>query len=317
MARRAACLMRRWAAVLVGVAPAAVVLVLVLSWRERLPAQLATHWTLGDRPDGFTARDEFIDGWAVATVAAVSIAAVVTLSIRRGRRVGAMVTGAVSAFMASLGLLVSLPNLDLADPQEAEIGWAAMLPIPLMVGFAGLAWWVHGRPNEPARSATRPPAAELPRLAPGEPASYTETMTNWVFVAAMLALFIVIGVVESARDSPWLGLEFVVLGLGLAWFGRTTVRAVDTGLTLSSGPIRHRISIDELVGARVLDRVRPVSEFGGWGLRYTRRTIALVPRSGPAVEAARTERRRVVITCRDPSRLAAVLNTLADRRFGN
>lgn len=309
--------MRRWAAVLVAVAPAAVVLVLVLSWRERFPARLATHWTLGDRPDGFMGRDAFIDGWAVATVAAVSIAAVVTLSIKRGRRSAAMITGAVSAFMASLGLLVSLPNLDLADPQEAEIGWAAMLPIPLMVGFAGLAWWIHGRPDEPARLATRPPAAELPRLAPGDPASYTETTTNWIFVAAMLALFIVIGVVVSIRDSPWLGLEFAILGLGLAWFGRTTVRAVDTGLTLSSGAIRIRVPINELVGARVLDGVHPLREFGGWGLRYTLRTIALVQRSGLAVEAARTERRRVVITCHDPRRLAAVLNSLADRRFGN
>lgn len=309
--------MRRWAAVLAGVAPAAVVLVLVLSWRERLPAQLATHWTLGDRPDGFTGRDAFIDGWAVATVAAVSIAAAVTLSLPRGRQVAAMVTGALSGFLASLGLLVVLPNLDVADPQQAQVSWQAALPIPLMIGFAGLAFWIHGRPDEPTRPATGPPAADLPRLAPGDPARYGESATNWGFAAAVLALFTVLGVVVSVLVTPWLGIEFVALGLVLAWFARGGVHAGDGELTLSSGPFRHRVPISELIGSRVLDEVRPFSEFGGWGLRYTRRTIALVPRSGPAVEAARTDRRRVVVTCRDPSRLAAVLNTLADRRFGN
>jgi hypothetical protein len=301
---------------LVAVAPAAVVLVLVLSWRERLPAQLATHWTVGDRPDGFSGRDAFIDGWAVATVAAVSIGAAVTLAFPRGRQVAAMVTGAVSGFLVSLGLLVTLPNLDLADPQQAEVSWHAAVPIPLMIGLAGLAWWIHGRPDEPASPATRPPAANLPRLAPGDPARYDEWATNWGFAAGVLGLLTVLGIVVSILVTPRLGVEFVALGLGLAWFARSSVRTGDGELTLSSGPIRHRVPIDELVGSRVLDEVRPFSEFGGWGLRYARRTIALVQRRGPAVETARTERRRVVITCRDPCRLAAVLNTLADHRFG-
>lgn len=36
---------RLWAAVLVAALPTVVALVLVLSWRERLPARLAIHWT--------------------------------------------------------------------------------------------------------------------------------------------------------------------------------------------------------------------------------------------------------------------------------
>jgi hypothetical protein len=306
---------RLWAAIAVAVLPTAVVLFLVLSWRERLPARLATHWTIGDRPDGFAGRDAFIDGWAVASVAAVSIGVAVALLMPRGRRTAVMVTGAVSGFLASLGLLVSLPNLDLTDPERAQIGWQAALPIPLMIGAAGLAWWIHGRPSEAAHLATRAPAAELPRLAPGEPARYAETTTNWPFAVGMFGLFSTIGVVVAVQTSPWLGLEFMVLGLGLAWFGRSTVRAEDLRLTLSSGPIRLRVPIDELIGTRVIDEVHPLREFGGWGLRYARRTIAMVQRRGPAVEATRTARRRVVITCHDPLRLAAVLNTLADRRF--
>ncbi len=311
-------MMRRlWAALAVAVAPAAIALLLVLSWRERLPAQLATHWTFGPRPDGFTDRDAFIDGWAVTTIAVIAVGAAVTLSIRRGRRFSVMVTGAISGFLAALGLLVVLPNLDLADPTQAAIGWPAALPIPLMIGTAGLAWWIHGRPPQPPVRATRPPAADLPRLGPGESAEYAETMTQWALAATVFTLLAAIGIAVSVLVTPWLGLEFLVIAGALAWFARTTVTASeDDGLVLSSGPVRHRVPIEELTGARVLDEVRPFAEFGGWGLRYAPRTIAVVQRRGPAVEAARTELRRVVITCRDPQRLAAVLNTLADRRFG-
>lgn len=307
---------RLWAAIIVAASPTAVALALVLSWRERLPARLATHWTVSDRPDGFTGRDAFIDGWAVASVAAVSIGVAVTLLMSRGRRVAVMVTGAVSGFLASLGLLVSLPNLDLADPERAQIGWQAALPIPLMIGAAGLSWWLHGGPAEPSRPATQPPAADLPRLAPGDPARYAETTTNWGLALGLFIPLAGLGVVVSILVTPWLGLEFAVLAAALAWFARTRIRAGDgEHLTLSSGPIKHRVPIEELTGSRVLDQVSPFADYGGWGLRYTARTIALVQRRGPAVEAARTERRRIVITCQDPGRLAAVLNTLADRRF--
>ncbi|HEX6337179.1 MAG TPA: hypothetical protein VFZ85_09510 [Jiangellaceae bacterium] len=308
---------RLWAAVIVAALPTVVALVLVLSWRERLPARLAIHWTAGDRPDGFTGRDAFIDGWAVASVAAVSIAVAVTLVISRGRRVAVVVTGAVSGFLASLGLLVSLPNLDLADPEQAQVGWQAALPIPLMIGAAVLAWWLHGGRVEPSRPATRPPAAHLPRLAAGDPARYAETATNWGLALGLFVPLAGLGIVVSILVTPWLGLEFAVLAAALAWFARARVKAGDGEyLTLSSGPIKHRVPIEELTGSRVLDQVSPLADFGGWGLRYTARTIALAQRRGPAVEAARTERRRVVVTCRDPDLLAAVLNTLADRRFG-
>ncbi len=44
-----------------------------------------------------------------------------------------------------------------------------------------------------------------------------------------------------------------------------------------------------------------------------RRGAAVFVAAAPTVA---TERRRVVITSNDPRRLAAVLNSLADRRFG-
>lgn len=304
-----------WAALLVACVPA-VTVPLVLSWRDRLPAQLATHWSVGTRPDGFMGRDSFLDGWAVATLAVVAIGLLVVLLLRRGRRTAVTVLAAVTAFLASLGLLVALPNLDLADAQDARIGWEAALPLALMAVFAALAWWLHGRPDGPHQPATSPPAPDLPRLAPGDEPRYSRTDTAWWLAAAIFGLLAVLGVAMWVLISPWPGLELIVAGLALALLARTRVRvSADDELALSSGPITHRIPIAELTGARVVDQLDPFGEYGGWGLRYVPRTVALVGRKGPGVEIGRTGDRRVVITCADPDRLAATVNTLADRRF--
>ncbi len=305
-----------WAALLVACAPVLVVVPIVLSWRDRLPTRLATHWSVGTRPDGFSGRDAFLDGWAVATLVVVAIGVALVLLLRRGRRTAVTLLAAVAAFLASLGLMVALPNLDLSDPQQAEIGWVAALPLALMVLFAGLAWWIHGRADGPVRPATSPPAPELPRLAEGEEPRYDETGVLWWLAAMMFGIFAALGVALWVLLSPWLGIELIVLGLGMAWLARVRVRMpVDDDLALSSGPVTHRIPVAELTGARVLANIDPFGEYGGWGLRYVPGTVAMVFRRGPGVEISRTDDRRVVITSSDPERLAATVNTLADRRF--
>src|SRR5690606_17518648 len=100
-----------WAALLVACAPVLVVVPIVLSWRDRLPTRLATHWSVGTRPDGFSGRDAFLDGWAVATLVVVAIGVALVLLLRRGRRTAVTLLAAVAAFLASLGLMVALPNL--------------------------------------------------------------------------------------------------------------------------------------------------------------------------------------------------------------
>lgn len=306
----------QWAALLVACAPALLAVPLVLSWRDRLPARLATHWSVGARPDGFTARDAFLDGWAVVTLVVLAVGVLVMLLARRRRRTVVTLLAAVSAFLASLGLVVALPNLDVTDPQQAEIGWVTALPLALMAIFAGLAWWIHGKADGQFQPATSPPGSDLPRLAPDDEARYDRVDMVWWMAVAIFALPALSGVALWILISPWLGIELIVLGLALAVLARCRIRAsADDELALSSGPITHRIPIAELTGARVVDVIDPFGEHGGWGLRYVPRTVALVTRKGPGVDIGRTGDRRVVITCADPERLAATVNTLADRRF--
>jgi hypothetical protein len=125
-----------------------------------------------------------------------------------------------------------------------------------------------------------------------------------------------LGVVVSIVLTPWLGVELIIVGFLLATTARTRIRAsAEDDLTLSGGPLNLRVPIAEVTGASVRPDVDPFGEFGGWSLRYRPRAVGLVMKKGPGVDIGRTDNRRAVITCSDPDRLAAVINTLADERF--
>lgn len=308
--------LRTSAALMVAAAPVLVAVPLVLSWRDRLPDRLATHWSTGAAPDTFTGRDGFLDGWAVASLVAVGLGVLLVLAVPRWRRTVVAILGCVAGFLAALGLLVAMPNLDLADPATARIGWEAALPLAVMVGFAALAWWVYGRRDGPVVPAESAPPPHLPRLEAGEPAEYDETQTIWGAVALAFALLGGPAVVLAVVVSPWVGLELLVLAVVLAAvMARPRVRAdAERGLVLSSGPFGSLVPIAEVTGAQVVP-VDPFNEYGGWGLRYWPKTVALLTRKGQGVDVGRTGRRRVVVTCTDPDRLARVVNSLADQRF--
>lgn len=303
-------------ALAVVAAPVLITVPLVLSWRDRLPSRLASHWGLGPEPDSFTDRDAFLDGWAVAALVAVGLCVVIALLMRRGRRIAVVVMGGVTGFLAALGLVLALPNLDLADPREATVNWEAAVPLALMMAVAGLAWWVHGPADEPVVAADAPPARELPRLAPGTPAQYDEVQVHWASTVVVFALMAGLAVVISIVLTPWLGVELIIVGALVAWPSRSRVRvSAPEGVALAGGFVTHRVPIAEVTGAQVRDDVNPFAEFGGWGLRYRGKSVGLVVKKGAGVEVGRTDARRAVITCSDPERLAAVINTLADERF--
>ena len=88
-----------------------------------------------------------------------------------------------------------------------------------------------------------------------------------------------------------------------------------TGLTVRLLIRRPRIQVplDEIIEAEVVT-VRPIAEFGGWGLRIGAAGRAgVVLRSGPALQVTRTSGRAFVVTVDDAQTGAALLNTLAAR----
>ena len=303
-------------AVAVTVAPMAVAVAWVRAQRDRLPAELATHWSSNVGPDGFTDRPAFesgIGGACAVTVAAALVWAVVWHRAARARvrAVGLAVLAGISGTIAGLAVMIVVPNLDLVDPTTADVGPESALLLPLMLGMPVAVWWIHGGPPGDSGGVGRDVDAALPRLS--DSTEYIETFTPWRVAIVLFAAVGATGVVVIALGLPWVGAEIMVLAAVVAWMTRCTIRVrrLD-GLTLRGGPVSMRVPVFEFAGARVVEWIEPFGEYGGWGLRVVPGATALVTRRGPGVELIRADGRRIVMTSEDPERLAGVLNSLAD-----
>jgi hypothetical protein len=172
---------------------------------------------------------------------------------------------------------------------------------------------VPGDPGLPAKDAI---AADAPRatLADGE-------RTTWIGNAdagsaigvAVLAVAAVLALVVVTR--VWALLIVVgLIGILIASMLRWVVRVDGTGLTVRSalGWPRLRVPLDEVVRADVIE-VRPLRDFGGWGLRVGRGgRVGVVLRRGEALLVERTGGRSVAVTVDGAATAAGVLNALAD-----
>jgi hypothetical protein len=172
-------------------------------------------------------------------------------------------------------------------------------------------------PGDPRLPTSDTVAADAPRakLVAGErttwiaPAVAGPAIGIGLFaVVVLLALVVVTGV--------WALLIVVgLVGILIASMFRWVVRVDSTGLTIRSalGWPRVRVPLDEVVRADVIE-VRPLRDFGGWGLRVGRGgRVGVVLRSGEAVLVERTGGRSVAVTVDGAATAAGVLNALADR----
>jgi hypothetical protein len=105
-----------------------------------------------------------------------------------------------------------------------------------------------------------------------------------------------------------------LVGILIASMFRWVIRVDSRGLTIRSalGWPRIRVPLDEVVRADVI-QVRPLRDFGGWGLRVGRGgRVGVVLRSGEAMLVQRTGGRSVAVTVPGAAAGAGVLNALAD-----
>ncbi len=95
------------------------------------------------------------------------------------------------------------------------------------------------------------------------------------------------------------------------------VRVDDTGFTVRSvlGIPRFRVPLAEVATAAKVE-VNPMGEFGGWGMRLgADRRFGIILRAGEAIEVARTNGKRLVVTVDDAGTGAGLLEALmAGRR---
>jgi hypothetical protein len=97
--------------------------------------------------------------------------------------------------------------------------------------------------------------------------------------------------------------------------GGLTVRLQETGILIHLGStpvIRRRVPFAEIVSATSV-RYRPIIEFGGWGIRGTRRRRAWTARGDQAVDLELTGGRTLLIGSDRPRRLEdRIRSVLAD-----
>jgi len=290
-----------------------------VTWLDELPDEIASHWSGGGAPDGFSGPVGFtllLVGVAAGLLVLfwfIGTAAGSAASTRRIAAAGSVWSG---GFVGGTLLTTLAPQRGLTDVSQVTVhggatALALLLPLVPAVLAAVLA------PGDPALPADEPVADDAPRapLRDGERAVWLRRATGGPGLAVgMVAILVTAALAVVLETWAMLAVPVVLAALFAAMFA-FTVRVDATGLTVRSvlgWPGTH-VPADEVLAASVTE-VRPFGEFGGWGWRVGRGgRIGVVLRAGEALLVERTGERSIVVTIDDAATGAALLNTVADR----
>lgn len=312
--------------VLLGIALPALLLttalVLVLSWRSRLPAEVAVHWS----PDGVDRTGSLAElisvplllggaGWLIVSILCLTAGRIALM-----RRLLVAVSAGMGTLFAGIVLTSVAVQLDIADATAAGypgLGFAVTLAAAAGIGIG--AALLAG--DDPAQPSTNPVPADAPRSDfpsnaywAGEARS-KHVWPLWLAMAAIVGL----GVWLNVASGQWWPLVVLILGAMPLSTLRWRVRIDHRGLTVAgeAGWPRERIPANEVDRADVV-QVAPFQEFGGWGLRIAGdgRT-GVITRAGEAMQVQRSGDRVFVVTVDGAAEAAALLNTFAERSRGS
>ena len=158
----------------------------------------------------------------------------------------------------------------------------------------------------------------------------TQRFPIWVMAMVILAGAASIGIfaigfyVQLVRGEPWgnnpmtdgallgLGVVFIALGIGLIWLF-ATLRLItevhEDSVHVRFAPLRpRRIPFEQIISVEVRE-LRPIRDFGGWGLRYGKGTKAYLARGNRGVHLDMASGLDIVIGSQQPETLAATIRT--------
>jgi hypothetical protein len=298
-----------------GIATAAYVGIFVAHY-DRLPGQIATHFSGGGDADGFMSRPTALWSASGLLIGLGLLFTVLTTAARDSS--GSRLTAAIGVGTAvTLGyplILTVLVNSDVQDPADVRLPmWHVAVLLFSGVSAGALAWWTVGAGQRPEPT---PPALSL-RLAEGETAAWSRTSVfrPMLFVASAVA---VTGLSAVAFASWWAGLPLLVLSLSCFAFSAVRVTVDRRGLAVTSTVLprpRLTLPLGDIRGAGSI-QVNAVGDFGGWGYRIRPNRRGVVLRSGEALSVRHTGGREYVVTVDDSTTAAALLNGLVDRHAG-
>lgn len=296
---------------------AAVALGAFAAWHDRLPDPMATHFSGGGRPDGYTSLAAW--PWVVAgvllAVGGLTVGVLWAGSRRDGlpRAMAATVAG-IPGFLGWALTAVPLANLDLTDAADARFD-PMLLPAMILTAAAlgAVVWWLAG-PDPAGTPAVPEPAAPL-ALGAGERAMWSRRAGTGSLVWLSVALLV--AVVALSALWQWLPAA-ILLAAAVIAAASALVRVVvdDSGLSLVWFGLpwfRKRIPIEQITAAGSR-RVAAFAEFGGWGYRVRPGSRGLVLHSGEALSLRLRTGKEFVVTVEDSAAAASLLNALIARR---
>lgn len=303
----------------------AVDLILFADRRDRLPAQLGSHFVGNGRVDDYASQGSYI---ALVTVLFAGTGALWTLTVVAGKSSGPwyrklVACGyALAGFLGYLLAVVMLVNVDAAEDAQGRAQGVSFPMWHMAVGLGvaalafGLGLLLAGLFPVPEEPAADGPAGGGERivLARGEVAGWARRAGAWWTLPA--ALVVLGGGVVLLFTSGWGGaVPALLVGVVLANFARPHVTVDRRGLTVSGllpWP-RKRVPLDRIEAASSRN-INPLTEYGGWGYRFRPGRSGVMIRSGEGVVARLTGGRDFAVTVDDSATAAALLNTLIDQR---
>lgn len=305
--------------VLLGV----LVLVIGLRLRDQLPDPIAIHWGT-DGVDGFALF--MTDLWLSVGMTigfGVLMGFVLLAGARKQpflRRGAGALAGGMAAFMAAVAIGTWWIQRGLADARDApDVGWVIAVGFLVALGFGALGAWIAPGPVQGEARATGAVPRSAPRveLPPAQRAAWLGwAVSPTMFFVSVLSVVVPLIILAVAGVAQW-GIAVVVVVTGLAVLTMSAYRVVvgAQGLQVRSiaGWPRFTVPLAEVEEASVVN-VRPMRDFGGWGLRGNfKGEFGVIQRAGEALEVRRGDDSRFVVTVDDAAGAAALLNTLADR----
>ncbi|MDF5758521.1 DUF1648 domain-containing protein [Spongiactinospora sp. TRM90649] len=306
----------------------AVLVVVPLLLRDRLPDPLAMHWGPSGAPDQSASFTTVLIVplvlWHVLWGVLAGLAVFNTrLARRRATRImlGAGLA-ASGAFVVGMQALTLLANLDRDDwRQAAHIGPAVLLAIVVaaVAGWLGATAARPGPDENPARDAAGP--APTVRLRPGERGVWVSSATNQgtmllAFAFGALTVPVAVLALIGLPGYVWAiaGL-FALIGLAGAALSSVRAQVTEAGLAVAFGPWRRpvrRYPLATIESARA--ETRQPHTVGGWGYRGLPGAATIMVRGGDCLVVTFVSGRELGISVDDAARGAGLLNTLRAER---
>jgi hypothetical protein len=311
--------LRTIAAIVTLFVPLAAVLGSYALWNDRLPPELASHWSGAGPADGVMAVAQFLTLTVLMTGAGAAAGVIAGLwpGIRAvNRRYVFLIAGIVAGAGAQSWLVSASLTMRAGDPYEVVQGAWGILGFAA-AGYGLIPFLIAPKPRLVSHDVT-----ERVDLGVGEGGAWSRTITATLFLWMTLVLVVVeiiaitAAIANDALADAALALSVTATVIVLlASLTRYRVTADWRGLRVVSSLLRIPIKRIRLNDIDTVDAQELVPlEWGGWGYRITPGRSALILRKGPGLIVTLTNDKQFALTLDNPEVPAALLATLRDQR---